>query len=101
MINYNTAYTENNTIACRNNGAEVEAHGIGHYEQHAYNPTIKTIAKVEGFTLRSIEREDVKYEILWDDEILNRYPNLKTAETFFIDFTGLTKSKYNKIKSAA
>ena len=101
MTNYYTTYTENNTIACRNNGTEVEAHGIGHYEQRAYNPTIKTIAEAEGFTLRSIESVGVKYEILWDGEILNRYPSLKTAETFFIDFAGITKGKYNKIKKVA
>ena len=100
-MNYNTLYNENNTIACRNNGTEVEAHGIGHYEQHAYNPIIKTIAEAEGFILRSIESVGVKYEILWDGEILNRYPSLKTAETFFIDFAGITKGKYNKIKNAA
>jgi len=101
MINYYNAYNENNTIACRNNGTEVEAHGIGHYEQRAYNPIIKTIAEAEGFTLRTIESVGTKYEILWDGEVLNRYPSLKTAEAFFIDFAGITKAKYNKIKNAA
>ena len=100
-MNYNTTYTENNTIACRNNGTEVEAHGIGHYEQHAYNPIITTLCEANGFELRTIESVGIKYEILWDGEILNRYPNLKTAETFFIDFVGITKGKYNKLKKTA
>lgn len=101
MFNYNEAYNENNTIACRNNGAEIEVHGNGAYEQRAYNPTIKTIAKANAFELRSVESLGIKYEILWDDEVLNRYPSLKTAETFFIDFAGITKTKYNKIKETA
>ena len=101
MTNYNTTYSADNTLACRNNGIEVEAHGCGHYEQHAYNPTITTIAKANGFELREIASIGVKYEILWDDEILNRYPTLKNAETFFIDFAGITRGKYNKIKNAA
>ena len=100
-MNYNTTYTENNTIACRNNGTEIEVHGSGHYEQNAYKPIIKTIAEAEGFELRTVENAGIKYEILWDGEVLNRYPSLKTAEAFFIDFTGITKSKYNKIKNAA
>ena len=79
MTNYYNAYNENNTIACRNNGIEVEAHGAGYYEQHAYAPKITTIAEAEGFTLRTIESVGTKYEILWDGEVLNRYPNLKTA----------------------
>ena len=101
MYDYNNAYTENNTIACRNNGTEIEVHGCGHYEQNAYKPTIKTIAESDGFELRTVENVGIKYEILWDGEVLNRYPSLKTAEAFFIDFTGMTKAKYNKIKNAA
>ena len=100
-MNYNETFSEKNTIACRNNGVEVEAHGCGHYEQKAYNPIIKTVAEAEGFTLRTIESVGIKYEIVWDGEVLNRYPNLKTAETFFMDFAGITKAKYNKIKNAA
>lgn len=101
MTNYYNAYNENNTIACRNNGTEIEAHGCGYYEQRAYAPKITTIAEAEGFTLRTIESVGTKYEILWDGEVLNRYPNLKTAETFFMDFAGITKAKYKKIKNAA
>ena len=77
-----------------------QARGCGDYTQKAYNPTIKTVAKINGFELRTIESIGVKYEILWDDEVLNRYPSLKTAETFFIDFAGISKAKYNKIKAA-
>lgn len=101
MTNYNTTFTPDNTIACRNNGVEVEAHGAGAYNQRAYNPVITTIAEAEGFTLRTVESIGVKYEILWDGEVLNRYPSLRTAETFFIDFAGITKTKYNKIKKTA
>ena len=82
-----------------NQGAQ--ARGCGHYEQKAYAPKITVVAKFEGFMLRTVESIGVKYEIVFDGEVLNRYPNLKTAETFFIDFAGITKAKYNKIKSAA
>lgn len=81
--------------------SEHAARGCGYYEQRAYAPKITTIAEAEGFTLRTIKSVGTKYEILWDGEVLNRYPSLKTAETFFIDFAGITKNKYNKIKKTA
>ena len=84
-------YADNDHAAC----------GCGYYEQRAYAPKITTIAEAEGFTLRTIESVGTKYEILWDGEVLNRYPSLKTAETFFMDFAGITKAKYKKIKKVA
>ena len=101
-INYNSTFSAENTIACRHTGKDIEATGKtgGAYVGKAYNPTIKTICKANDFELRTVESVSVKYEILWDGEVLNRYPNLKTAETFFIDFAGITRGKYNKLKAA-
>lgn len=83
------------------NGRTV-ARGNGEYTNVPYNPTIKTIAEANGIELRSIERSvGTIYEIRWDGEVLNKYPNLKNAEAYFIDFAGISKAKYNKIKAVA
>lgn len=100
-MNFNTTFSAENTIACRNNGTQIEVHGSGAYEQRPYNPTVTTVCEANGFTLRTIESVGVKYEILWDGELLNRYPSLRDAETFFIDFAGITKAKYKKLKRVA
>lgn len=97
-MNYSDTYIADSHDYADNDHA---ARGCGYYEQHAYAPKITTIAEAEGFTLRTIESVGTKYEILWDGEVLNRYPSLTTAETFFMDFAGITKAKYKKIKNAA
>ena len=80
---------------------EKEARGLGYYEQKPYNPEIKIICKVGELILRTVATSiNTKFEIVDDGMVLNRYPNLKTAEMFFIDFAGITKAKYNKIKLA-
>ncbi len=80
---------------------EREARGLGYYEQKAYNPEIKIICKVEELVLRTVTTSvATKFEIVDNGTLLNRYPNLKTAESFFVDFAGITKAKYNKIKLA-
>ena len=101
MFNYNETFNEKNTIACRNNGAEIEVHGCGKYEQKAYNPIVKVICSINGVTLRTVKSVDTKVEILVDGELFNRYPSVKVAETFFIDFAGISKAKYKKIACLA
>ncbi len=100
MTNYNTTFSEGNTLACRNNGINVEAHGAGHYEQKAYNPIIKILCKVDYLALRTVTTCTTKYEILWDGEVFNNYPTLKTAEKMFIDLAGITPKKYEKLAKA-
>ena len=75
--------------------------GCGTYVNRAYAPTITNICEVDGILLRTVESLTVKYEILWDGKVLNTYPNLKTAETYFIDFAGITRNKYNKMRNKA
>ena len=100
MINYYNAYNENNTIACRNNGTEVEAHGFGFYSGKA--PTVKIICSVNGTTLRSVEKStSTVYEIICDGEVYNRTTNRREAEALYLDFADLTRGKFNKIKNAA
>ena len=83
-----------------NTQSEKHPHSDGHYNQKAYNPTIKVVCEYEHITLRTVETSKIAYEILWEGEVLNRYSTLKIAESFFMDFTGMTKAKYNKMKKA-
>ena len=99
MFNSYDSHDERNTIACRNTGVEIEVHGSGHYEQKAYNPDITIICVVDTVMLRTVKTSiATKYEILDDGFLLNRYPNEKTAINYFIDFAGITKGKFNKLK---
>lgn len=102
MFNYNNAYSEANQIACRNNGdSSFRTTGCGHYDQKAYNPTIKVICEANGFVLRTVKSLDVKYEILEGGELINRYPSLKIATQFFVDFADITNAKFKKIACLA
>lgn len=100
---YNT--TARPTIACRDShNCESNHHsakGCGHYDQKAYNPTIKVICEANGFVLRTVKSLDVKYEILEDGELINRYPSLKIATQFFVDFADITNAKFKKIACLA
>lgn len=97
-MNYSDTYVNDSHDYADN---EHSARGCGAYESKAYAPTITTICEAEGFTLRTVESVGIRYEILWDGEVLNRYPSLKTAEAFFIDFAGITRGKFNKMKKTA
>lgn len=100
-INYNSAFSAENTFACRHTGKDIEATGKtgGAYVGKAVETITTTICETEGFSLQKVESMGVKYQIIWDGELLNRYPSLKDAEAFFIDFTGMTKAKYAKAKA--
>lgn len=91
-------------ISCRDNyNCESNNHiakGCGYYEQKAYNPTIKVICECNGVTLRTVQSVDTKFEILMDGVLTNRYPSLKVAEQFFMDFAGIGKAKYKKLAQA-
>ena len=102
MFNYNNAYSEANQIACRNNGdSSFRTTGCGTYNQKAYNPTIKVVCEANGVMLRTVKSVDVKFEVWMDGELINRYPSLKIAQAFFIDFAGISKSKFKKIACLA
>lgn len=95
MFDYNTTFTDNNTIACRNSGIEVEVHGTGHYEQKV--ATVKELLSYDGLVLRQVGRE---YEVLWDGHKMNAFTTFEVAENYFRDFTGLTPAKYAKFRAA-
>ena len=83
-----------------NNGLRA-SHSGGYYEQRAYNPTIKVICSVNGVTLRTVKSIDTKVEILVDGVLFNRYPSVKVAEAFFIDFADISKAKFKKLACLA
>lgn len=76
-----------------NSRCEVRAHSDGHYVQKAFNVSSKTICKLNGFTLESYNET---YRILCDGDVVNKYPTLREAEVFFIDFADTTRAKYKK-----
>jgi len=80
---------------------DVNNRSCGEYKQKAYNPEITVVCSVDEITFQIVKTSvATKFEILWDGALLNRYPNRKTAEAYFMDFAGITKAKYNKLKLA-
>ena len=77
---------------------EHSAKGCGYYEQKAYNPEIKILCVVDALVLRTVKTSvATKFEIVDHGTVMNRYPNQKTAESFFCDFAGISKAKYKKL----
>ena len=95
-------YENNNRNSAEYDNSRVEVVSSGKkYVGVAYNPTVTIICNTGEFILQTIATSvKTKYEILWDGDVLNTYPSLKIAETFFMDFAGLTKAKYAKLKTA-
>ena len=107
-LNSYTTFSEDFTLACRDctdKPTYYELDSVGHacrkYVQKAYTCETKTLCEVNGFLLRSVKTSvKTKFEILWNGELLNTYPNEKTAISFFIDFAEITKGKYKKLCKA-
>lgn len=106
-MNFNTAChsTAHATVSCResNSFSNEKGHtasGCGEYRQKAYDPKVSVVCEYNKCVLRIVEAYNTKYEIFYEGELFNRYSNFSIAETFFIDFAGLTKSKYKKLKNA-
>ena len=103
-MNFSESYnsTAKAQIACRDthdceSDNKHTAKGDGHYEQKPYNPIITVICSVDDVTLRTVKSVDTKFEILFDGVVMNRYKTLKIAESYFMDFTGISKAKYKKL----
>jgi hypothetical protein len=74
----------------------------GAYSNKPYLATIKPLYQYEDMTLREIsDSRGQRYEILFDDEVYQRFPTLKNAVAYFLDFSGLTKRQMEKVKVAA
>ena len=86
--NYDYGYSEGNGLRAKT---------AGYYKQKAYNPTITNVCEFGDMILRIVKAYDTKYEILCEGLLLNRYATFKMAESYFMDFTGLTPAKYKKL----
>ena len=97
--NYNTTFTAENTIACRNNGGnDYRAKGMTNGSYIGKAPTIRNLYRVDDTLLREVTTyKGTTYELVMDDEVYNRFPSLKDATVLFIDFAGITKGQLKKV----
>lgn len=73
------------------------ARGLGAYEGKAYSAKVTALYRFDGVEMRSVEdKGNKRFEVLIDNEVFTRCPTMKSALVYFLDFTGLTKSKLNK-----
>ena len=99
MFNYNSTFSESNTIACRHNGTEIEVSGSGTYNGKAYSRTVEPLYRFEDMTLRRVsDSNGERFEVLFEDEVYNRSASLKVALSYFKDFSGLDKRQLEKVK---
>ena len=100
--NYNTTFTAENTIACRNNGGnDYRAKGATNGSYIGKAPTVRNLYRVDDTLLREVTTyKGTVYELVLDDEVYNRFPSLKEVTVWFIDFAGITKAKLNKAACA-
>lgn len=93
---YYTTFNTENTLACRNNGTKVEAHGVGAYIGKA--PTIETVCEAEGMTLKAVKGATLtRYEVICEGELFSRSNNKAEAEALFMDFARISKAKFKKL----
>ena len=103
MNAYYSTFTADNTIACRNNGMEIEAHGRGAYTGVAVNMIIEVLEIRGGFELRrasNMNNGDVKYRLFWDGECVSTLTNEREALALLDDFAPVTKKRGRKPKAA-
>lgn len=93
--NYSDSYTSPDYDYGYDNG-EKKANGLGTYHGKAYSGTRTPLYRANGVQLDEITEGTTCYEIVWDGEVLNRYPTLAKAVSYFIDFSGIRKSQLKK-----
>ena len=105
MFNYNQTFAEENTIACSNNGDNGHracGKNGGEYHSNGYNAVVTPLYRFDDVELRSVENNGaIRYEVLFDNEVYQRFPSLKNATVYFLDFSGLTKGKLKKCEVKA
>lgn len=73
------------------------AHSKGEYKSNGYHATITPLYRYDDMEMRSVEDDKgMRYEILFDDEVYQKFPTLKAAQVYFSDFSGLTLGKMEK-----
>lgn len=101
MFDYNKTFAESNTIACAHTGREIEACGKtnGEYKSNGYHATITPIYAADDVELRSVEHNGtIRYEVLLDNEVFQKFPSLKNATVYFLDFSGMRKSGLKEVQ---
>lgn len=96
---YNTTFSAENTLACRNRGDDdFRAIGKTNGAYIGKAPIINDLYRVDDTLLREVTTsKGTTYELVLDDEVYNRFPSLKEATVWFIDFAGITKAKLKKV----
>lgn len=90
-------YTTTTTGTLTDKAFADRAHSNGAYNGNAYRATITPLYRYDDIELRSVEHNGVKkYEVLFDDEVYQKFPTLKAAQVYFSDFSGLTPGKMEK-----
>lgn len=73
--------------------------GSGKYESVAF--VVTTLYSVKGVELRKEGTNVVRYALMMDGELFNKFDTLDEAEEMFIDVAGISKKKLAKIKALA
>ena len=72
-------------------------HSNGAYHSNGYHATVTPLYRYDDMELRSVEHNGVtRYEVLFDNEVYQKFPTLKAATVYFCDFSGLTVGKMEK-----
>ena len=103
MNAYYSTFNTDNTIACRDNGTEIEAHGRGLYTGVAVAMVIDVLEVRGGFELRkasNMNNGEVKYRLLWDGECVSTLTNEREAFALLDDFAPIPKKRGRKSKAA-
>ena len=90
-------YTTTTTGTLTDKALANRPHSNGAYNSNAYRATITPLYRYDDMELRRVEHNGVKkYEVLFDDEVYQKFPTLKAAQVYFSDFSGLTLGKMEK-----
>lgn len=102
-MNYYNTFSENNTIACRHTGKDIEVVGSGAYVGKP--AVIEVLESRDGFELRKYPNSHTgktTFKILWDGECISMLTNEREARAMFLDFAPMpTKKRGRKAKAVA
>lgn len=104
MNAYYSTFNTDNTIACRNNGTEIEAHGRGLYTGVAVAMIIDVLEVRDGFELRkasNMNNGEVKFRLFWDGECISTLTNEREARHLLNDFAPAPAKKRGRKPKAA
>ena len=90
-------YTTTTTGTLTDKALANRPHSNGEYKSNGYHATVTPLYRYDDMELRSVEHNGVtRYEVLFDNEVYQKFPTLKAATLYFSDFSGLTVGKMEK-----